>query len=301
MRAPSVSIITPVFNPGVFLRPAVESVLAQSHADFELLLADDGSTDGSREWLRTLNDPRVRVLENPVNLGPAATRNRALAEVRGEFVAFLNHDDVAAPNRLERQVTYFRAHPETGLLGGSLRVREVPSGRESTWTGAATARDIRWRGLLDCPMRLSTLMVRREAIQAHGLLFNPQWAVHTDYDWVMRAARAVPAANLPEALATAYRHPGSLSIRRAAALQDAATRIAFESIRAELPDFPIDLDAVAGLRTALAGSPGERRTLAFTKRMLDIQLNLLAAFHAKFPDGPAIAVKSGITGFSDHA
>ena len=301
MRAPSVSVITPVFNPGVFLRPAVESVLAQSRPDFELLLVDDGSTDGSREWLRTIGDPRVRLLENPSNLGPAATRNRALAEARGEFVAFLNHDDIATPDRLARQVTHLQANPALGLLGGALQVRETATGCESLWTGPASGRGIRWHGLLDCPMRLSTVMIRREALERHRLLFDPQRLVHADYDWVMRAVRAVPAANLPETLATACRHPGSISIRRATALQAAAAQIALESIRAELPDFPLDFETMVGLRTVLAGSPGKRRTLAFTKRMLDIQFNLLAAFHAKYPDGPDVAGRPTPALSSDHA
>ena len=282
MPAPSVSVITPVFNSGAFLRPAVESVLAQNFSDFELLLVDDGSTDGSREWLRALHDPRLRLRENSRNLGPAATRNRALAEARGNFIAFLNHDDVAWPDRFARQLEHFRSHPELDVLGGALRVHEVASGRETLWTGPESALGIRWQGLLECPMRISTVMIRRDALERHQLQFDPAWPVHADYEWVMRAARAVPAANLPVPLATAYRHSGSISVRHAAALQEAGTRIALAAIRSELPGFSIDLESVAGMRTILAGAPGARRTLALTSRMLDIHLALLDAFRTKY-------------------
>lgn len=296
MRAPSVSVIMPVFNAGIFLRTAVESVLTQTNADLELLAIDDGSTDGSREWLRMQSDSRLRLFENPANLGPATTRNRALAEAKGGFIAFLNHDDAAAPDRLERQTAYLRNNPAVKLVGGALRVRDAVTGRDSLWTGPATDEQIRWRGLLDCPMRLSTVMIRRDVLEKHRLLFDPAWPVHADYEWVMRSVRVALAANLPDTLATAHRHAGSLSIRRADALHEAAARIAYVAIRAELPDFPIDLATVAGLRTVLASAPGERRTLAFTKQMMDVHLRLLTAFHAKYPGmkgAPVITANHG--------
>jgi glycosyltransferase involved in cell wall biosynthesis len=117
MGAPLVSVVTPVFNAGVFLLPAVESIIGQTLSDFEFLLVDDGSTDGSREALATLDDPRVRVLLNPENLGNSAARNRGLDEARGEFVAFLNHDDLAHAKRLEQQVAFFRTNVDVDLLG----------------------------------------------------------------------------------------------------------------------------------------------------------------------------------------
>jgi glycosyltransferase involved in cell wall biosynthesis len=283
MAAPRVSIVTPVYNARVFLRPAVESVLMQSTHDFELFLIDDASTDGSREWLRTIGDPRVRLLENQYNVGPALTRNRALALAKGEFIAFHNADDLAVPDRLAKQVTFLDAHPEIQLLGGSLTVRNSDTARESLWSAPRAHLDILWHGMLDCPMRISTLMVRRAAVERHQLNFNPAFPVHADYEWVMRAVRVATAANLPEPLAIAVRHPGSLTVRKSAALQAAANRIAFASIRAELPDFPIDAVAVAELRTVLAGAPGEARTLERTSRMMDVRIALLNAFRRKHP------------------
>jgi glycosyltransferase involved in cell wall biosynthesis len=119
---PLVSVLMPVFNPGPFLREAVESVLAQSHPALELIAIDDASSDGSYELLQAFaaRDPRVRVFRQPSNQGIVAARNRAFAEARPEarYFAILDSDDVALPDRLERQVEFLERHSDHALVGG---------------------------------------------------------------------------------------------------------------------------------------------------------------------------------------
>lgn len=104
MGLPLLSVVTPVFNAARFLPRAYASLRAQSLADWELLAADDGSTDGSPEALDavTAADPRVRVYRHPTNRGPTAARNTALAAARGELVAYLDADDEFYPDHLAR-------------------------------------------------------------------------------------------------------------------------------------------------------------------------------------------------------
>jgi glycosyltransferase involved in cell wall biosynthesis len=112
-----VSVIMPVYNAGAFLEPAVQSVLAQTLTDFEFLAIDDGSRDGSYEYLQRVNDPRMRVARNERNLGACATLNRLIEMARGRYLARMDADDVIYAQRLARQVAALEADPAIDVLG----------------------------------------------------------------------------------------------------------------------------------------------------------------------------------------
>lgn len=113
MSRPAVSVIIPTYNYGRFVTEAVDSVLAQTCQDLEVIVLDDGSTDDTSERLAPYND-RVRYIRQ-TNQGPSATRNNAIEVSRGEFIAFLDADDVWHPQKLEAQLAYVSRHPEVGL------------------------------------------------------------------------------------------------------------------------------------------------------------------------------------------
>ena len=121
---PRISAVTIFYNPGAFLEEAIESVLAQTYSDWELLLINDGSTDVSgkiaKEYAARFPN-QVRCLTHPggVNRGMSATRNLGISEAQGEFVAFLDADDVWAPCKLEEQMALMDAHPEIAMLCGA--------------------------------------------------------------------------------------------------------------------------------------------------------------------------------------
>jgi glycosyltransferase involved in cell wall biosynthesis len=102
---PLVSVILPTYNRAAFLREAIDSVLAQTWQRWELIVVDDGSTDGTRPYLATLADPRIHVLELAHDGNRARLRNRGMTRARGEYLAFLDSDDFWIPTKLERQVT----------------------------------------------------------------------------------------------------------------------------------------------------------------------------------------------------
>ena len=115
---PSVSVLMPIHNGEPTLTEAVESVLAQTFGDFELIAVDDGSTDSSLAKLQSFarGDPRVRILSRP-NTGIAGALNDSIQQARGEFLVRMDADDIALPQRFEKQVAYFRAHPDCVLVG----------------------------------------------------------------------------------------------------------------------------------------------------------------------------------------
>jgi glycosyltransferase involved in cell wall biosynthesis len=109
-----VSVVIPLYNARDVIRETVRSVLAQTWQDFELLVVDDGSIDGSGDLIRTL-DPRLRYFRQE-NAGVAAARNRGIAEAEGAAIALLDHDDLWHPVKLERQVAVLKARPEVGMV-----------------------------------------------------------------------------------------------------------------------------------------------------------------------------------------
>jgi glycosyltransferase involved in cell wall biosynthesis len=116
---PAVSVLLPVYNAQRYVAEAVESILAQSFSDFELIIVDDGSTDGSLRILRRFaaRDPRVRLVSRE-NRGLVATLNEMIAMARGELLARMDADDISLPDRLALQVDYLRNHPDVVCVGG---------------------------------------------------------------------------------------------------------------------------------------------------------------------------------------
>lgn len=132
-RTPAVSIIMPFFNVERFIAPAIDSALAQSFQDWELLVIDDGSTDRSTEIARGYEERfpgQIRYFEheNHANRGASAARNLGGRHARGDFIAYLDADDIWLPHKLERQVELLAAHPEAGMVVGATKYW-------SSWTG----------------------------------------------------------------------------------------------------------------------------------------------------------------------
>jgi glycosyltransferase involved in cell wall biosynthesis len=117
-RSPLISVCMPVYNAERYVSEAIESVLSQTFKDFEFLILDDGSTDGSLAILKghAERDPRIRLTSRP-NKGLAPTLNELMDQARGEFVARMDADDVSLPERLERQADYLRKHPDCVIVG----------------------------------------------------------------------------------------------------------------------------------------------------------------------------------------
>jgi teichuronic acid biosynthesis glycosyltransferase TuaG len=126
---PLVSIIMPAWNAADYLQESVGSVLAQTYANWELLIVDDGSTDGTRAFLDGLVDPRIRIFHQE-NRGVSAARNVALDEARGELITFLDADDALPERSLEIRVTHMLDNPDIDILDGVVTVNDRTLGRE---------------------------------------------------------------------------------------------------------------------------------------------------------------------------
>ncbi len=120
IMAPTLSIGLPCFNAGRFLLEAVQSILAQTHQDWELIAVDDGSSDGSFQQLKCIKDPRIRTYSDGVHRGLATRLNEIVGKARGNFIGRMDADDLSHPRRFEMQIKFLREHPEIDGVGCAL-------------------------------------------------------------------------------------------------------------------------------------------------------------------------------------
>jgi glycosyltransferase involved in cell wall biosynthesis len=221
-----VSVITPFFNARPYLTEAVESVLAQSYRPLELLLVDDGSTDGSADCIAHLADTHdgVRLLRLSHNQGQAAARNAALLRARGEFLTFLDADDVMMPDRLAFQIDYLVTHRDVDVIIGSAEYVLEPGVAPPEWLrGPVAASRSRHRD----PM---TMLARRGVFDRVGL-FDTSYRVGEDTEWVFRATAAGVGITKVDRIVIRRRIHGANLTYRAEEMRGAIRRIVLRSVR----------------------------------------------------------------------
>jgi glycosyltransferase involved in cell wall biosynthesis len=213
---PLVSIITPAYNTAGFLSDAIESALAQTMTDFELLIADDGSTDGTLEVARgwAQRDSRVRVSTGP-NRGTASARNRAMRHARGSYFALLDSDDVWQPGFLDAQLAVFRAHPEADVVTGNAYNFGGPSHDRPLKPIGTECQRLSLLDILEKEDAVCIMSVFRRRVLDRIGAFNTDLRQCEDYEYWVRAAHAgcVFLVN-PAPLAYYRRHPDSISANR---------------------------------------------------------------------------------------
>ncbi|TRZ87059.1 glycosyltransferase [bacterium] len=204
---PRVSVITCAYNGERFLDQAIESILAQTYADFEYIVVDDASTDGSPAIIARYagQDARLIALRNPVNLNPSGALNRALQVARGDYLAILDQDDLAYPERLARQVAFLDTHPEVGVIGAQVLILD-PNGRPLRPMAFPTTTALsRWHILFGSPVLHSAAMMRRALVAQAGGYSEKQWYVN-DYLLLATLLSSTAIANLPDTLTSYRRH-----------------------------------------------------------------------------------------------
>lgn len=230
---PAVSIVMAAYNGAAWIGATIDSLLAQSFRDFELIVVDDASTDDTLARLRAVADPRLVVLPSERNGGPIAARNRAFAAARGRYIAGLDQDDLCLPDRLERQVAFLDAHPGVVLLGTAMRDL-LDDGRivADLSTPAVTS-----PGLLDWAMHFynpfgwSTVMMRGDALRRLPAFERPERLYAEDFDLYHRLARLGGIARIDTPLLLYRRHATSASQRFTERMMDSATAVLAEAYR----------------------------------------------------------------------
>jgi len=216
-QPPMFSVVMPAYNAEQYVGEAIESVLAQSMPSWELLVVDDCSTDKTLEICRSYRDSRIRVFSSPQNLNAAGARNLALEHARGEFVAFLDSDDVAVPDRLERQHKALLADPELGFLGSQVcLINEGEADSRHKWIYPEQDAEIKAAMLFRCPFVISTVAVRRSLLKKFGnKVFFPEIAPSEDYHLGARLLGLCKFYNDPNPFSFYRLHSGQLTQEKA--------------------------------------------------------------------------------------
>lgn len=178
---PLISVIIPVYNTELYLAEAIESVLAQTYQPFEVIVVDDGSTDGSATIAKKYI-PSIKYHFQP-NSGTAAARNKGIELAQGEFIAFLDADDLWVKEKLAWQIAAFESNPELDIVFGQVKQFYSPDMDENS------------RKKIKCPDQLmpghlpSTMLIKRDALFRVGL-FETHWQVGQDMSWYLRSMEA---------------------------------------------------------------------------------------------------------------
>lgn len=205
MPAAPVSIVIPVFNRYDLLRETIDSIRSQTVSPSEIILVDDGSIDGTRDEIRGLDDPLIRVFLNTENLGAGKARNRGIESAKYDFLCLTDQDDIWLPTKLEKQVDRM-SKPDAPVLVGtraetfSLNAGEISLGNE--FSHYAEDASLREYFFYSSPFVSSSVMVRRSALSDHGLHFRSDMGKSSceDYDLWWRLSLVGQLANVPEVL-----------------------------------------------------------------------------------------------------
>ena len=239
MTTPKISVIVPIYNQVSFIRETVESVLAQDHQNIELVLSDDGSTDGTSEVLReyAAREPeRVKMVASDENTGIAGAFNRALDAHRGDYIAWLGGDDVMLPGKLSRQVAALQMHSEAIGCCHDAEVFDSDSGRAygrftEVYNGRRGVRDGGVELLLDpgYMMLPSTMMVRSSAVG--DLRFDQRIRVSNDWLFDIELFQRGLIIGMDDVLARYRRHQSNVTSQVSDALEDALVVLAVADAR----------------------------------------------------------------------
>jgi glycosyltransferase involved in cell wall biosynthesis len=230
VTSPLVSVVLSVRNGAADLPRAIDTILAQTFRDFELIAINNGSTDGTAAVLDGLHDPRVRVFHQH-DIGLAGALNRGISLARGRYIARQDHDDWAKRSRLEQQVAFLEANPRCALLGtrAEIWVGDTPTNR--VHDHPTNDAELRFELLFNNYFVHSSVMMRSSAVrEIGGYSTDPKRQPPEDYELWSRLARRFEIANLPERL-TIYREiPKSMSRQGAHPFLEPLIMISAENI-----------------------------------------------------------------------
>ncbi len=210
---PAISVILPCYNTERYIATAVNSILVQTFSDFEFIIIDDGSTDGSPQILREFasKDSRIRLVSRP-NKGLTRTLNEAIGMAAAPLLARMDGDDVSGPERFEKQVAYLNAHAECVCLGSRVQLIDPYDSPLGVTDHKLTHEEIDADLLKGIGWSIvhPTAMMRSDAVKKVGG-YRDQFDNSEDLDLFLRLAEVGKLANLPEALVKYRRHPQSVN------------------------------------------------------------------------------------------
>ena len=221
-----ISIALPAYNAEPYIKECLDSMLAQTYTDFEIILIDDCSTDGTARVVAEYDDPRIRYFKNEKNLGIVHTLNRAYSLCRGEYIARMDADDICMPQRLQLQVELLESRPELGIVAAWFRT----CGEVNYAVHHGVEPDmIQCRLLFSLELMHSGWLFRRSVLE-QGMAYREEYRYAEDWDFLVRASRFTKLGNVPEELIYYRINPGQSSKAFSGPQKAAADRVARDQL-----------------------------------------------------------------------
>lgn len=208
---PIVSVLMPVYNTAPYLREAMDSMLSQTFADFELIVLDDCSPDNAEEILDTYDDPHIVRYKGEKNVGLSNVLNIGIEMARGKYIARMDSDDISLPNRLQVQVDYLEAHPEIDLVSVGM---QLFGAKDEVWIRELNPEKVKINALFHSPVLHASSVWRKDSFEKHALHFCQEMVPAEDYDlWTRALLKGLKLVNLPEVLYKYRIHPSQATLQ----------------------------------------------------------------------------------------
>lgn len=213
---PRVSVLMPVYNGEPYLSEAVDSILAQSFADFEFIIVDDGSTDNTWPILQeyAAREPRIVLTRNDANVGLARSLNKGLELAQGEYVARMDADDISLPRRLATQVAFLDEYPDIGVVGSFVQLIDEDGALGAVWHYPTMPGLLLWSLSFHSPLAHPSVVFRRRLVEEVGG-YDEALLANQDRDLWHRLSSLTRLSNLPDVLLLYRQHPDTISQRQA--------------------------------------------------------------------------------------
>lgn len=248
---PEITVLMAVYNGERYLGQAVESILGQSYSDFEFLIVDDASTDSTSSILREygLADKRIRLISNESNLGLSRSLNRGLEQAKGAYIARMDADDIARPERFATQLAWLKAHPEILVLGSAIQMIDENGCQLPTNPPPYSPIEMRWTSFFGQQFVVChpTVMCRRELFDCFGLYADIATSQDLELWGRLMYENPYPIANLDEFLLDYRVHSRAISTQQSELQYRISNRVRQKVIE-KLVGHEIEIEAVSAYR-----------------------------------------------------
>lgn len=194
-----VTVLMPVYNAEKYLKEAIESILNQTYKEFDFLIIDDGSTDGSETIINSYKDSRIIFLKNERNMGIVKTLNKGLSLIDSEYICRMDSDDIAVPKRLEKQLLYMENHPEVTVAGSSIE-KFNDQGAKKVLKVRTDPKRLKTHLLFDNALMHPTVIMRNSVLKRHDLSYDENHIAMEDYGLWQKVSLVSELGNLDEVL-----------------------------------------------------------------------------------------------------
>ena len=210
---PLVSVVMPVRNAGNFLMSAIDSILNQTYKNLELIIVDDASTDETSKILTSFKDKQTKIFRNKKQLGVTKSANLAITKAKGNFIARMDADDIASPDRIAKQVDFLKKHKEVVAVGGQCEIINATGENIGTKTFPLTDSKIKKMIFSSVPLQQPTLMVARFRLPKNFIWYDENYSSAEELELLFKLFKFGEVRNLKECLLKYRIHKGNTSLK----------------------------------------------------------------------------------------